>query len=120
MHWGWGLIDIFVIGTIDLSEYVLSDGIKISLIPTLHQVTDLQGNTHSKRVTSKKSLSASLGTIPDSIVDKLETEIDKADVTVKVGEKSYTMTSMSVSRSASYIDAGEIWWSEIEISGVQA
>lgn len=109
-----------IIGGIDLSQYVLTDGIQLSATPTLHQITDLDGNKHSTLVSDKENLSASLGTMPDGKVKEVRAAIATGDVEVTIFGTSYTMTSMSVSRSAQYIDGGVVMWHNVTITGVEA
>lgn len=53
-------------------------------------------------------------------LEKLKAEASQAKVLVSIGSSSLFYTSMSVSASASYIDNGEIYWENVEVSGVQA
>lgn len=114
------MIDILIVGGVDVSDYVLTDGIQLSATPTLHQITDLDGNKHSTLVADKENLSASLGTMPDSKVKEVRAAIAAGDVEVTIFGTTYTMTSMSVSRSAQYIDGGVVMWHNVTITGVEA
>lgn len=114
------VIDILKIGGVDVSDYVLVDGIQLAGTPQLHQITDLDGNIHSALVTDKEGLTVSLGNMPDSKVNEVRTAISAGDVNVEIFGVPYTMTSMSISRSVSYIDGDVPMWHNVSISGVEA
>ena len=114
------MIDILIIGGVDVSDYVLVDGIQFDGGPILHQIEDLDKNTHSKLVNDKENFSASLGNMPDRKVQEVRSAISAGNVEVNVFGVMYTMTSMNVSRSASYIDNDVPYWHNVSITGVEA
>ena len=114
------VIDILKIGGVDVSDYVLTDGIQLASTPQLHQITDLDGNIHSTLVADKEGLTASLGDMPDSKVKEVRAAISSGDVNVEIFGVAYTMTSMSISRSVSYIYGDVPMWHNVNISGVEA
>lgn len=97
----------------------MSDGLQCSFSPSLSQIVDLDGVTHSKKIRDKGSLSASLGFVSNELLEQIKDEISKSDVLVQVGVILSTFTSMSVSASASYIYEDEIYWDNVTISGVE-
>lgn len=116
------MIDILIIGGVDVSDYVLVDGIQFNGGPILHQIEDLDKNTHSKLVNDKDSLSATLGTVPHSVLKALRRAIvtDNGKVEVNIFGDIYTMTSMQAAGSSQYIDGDTPMWHNVTITGVEA
>lgn len=104
----------------DFSDYVLSDGITIQSTPTMSSITDLNAYTHAALTAMKRTLTINMGFMPDSKINELETLISRSYVAIKTNTGTKNYTSVTLSRTSSYIDNGEIWWDSVTVSGVEA
>lgn len=104
----------------DFSDYVLSDGVTVQSTPTMSSIKDLNAYTHAALTAMKRSITINMGFMPDSKVDQLETLISRSYVSIKTNTGTKSYTSVSLSRTASYIDGEELWWDSVTVSGVEA
>lgn len=88
--------------------------------PTMASIKDLNAYTHAALTAMKRTITINMGFMPDSLVDQLETLISRPYVTIKTNTGTKTYTSVTLSRTSSYIDGGEVWWDSVTVSGVEA
>lgn len=98
----------------------MSNGLTVQSTPTLASIKDLGDYTHASLTSMKRKITIKMGFMPDSKVSQLESLISYAYVPIKTNTGTKTYTSVTLSRTASYIDGGEVWWDSVTVSGVEA
>ena len=117
-HWGLRRIDILIIGGVDVSDYVETGSLEIKTEAETRSIVDLDGTTHAVKIRKTKEFGASLGLVPETLINSLDTAIDSAAIVVTVNGEQNTYTEVSLSRSDVYADDTGIYW-DASVSGVK-
>lgn len=96
----------------------MESGLAVTSGATVSYITDLDGNKHSKRITNKRSFSAALGLLPDSLANRLDADIDSDSVPIKIQNDTRYYIEVTANRTASYYDGTEIYW-DVAIQGTE-
>lgn len=118
------MIDLAIINGLDMSDYVLSEGINLSQNINANTMTDIVGNVHSAKISTKNSLSISFGPMPDSVLTKLINAVSPSYVPIRhptgKGVETKTYVEVYVDYTAAMEVDGEIIWTDVELKGEES
>ena len=108
-----------IIEGVDYSDEVLTDGIQITTSPKFNSTVDLDFYNHVSNVVMKRNITVNFGCVSGSMIDKLESDISKSNVIIQTNEGEKVYYNVTLSRSASYISDGELYWNSVTLTGVE-
>ena len=113
-------INVLIIGNVDVSDYVEKGSPQISVENLLHQITNLDQVTKSAYIRTRRTISATLGLVPDNLIKQIETAIKAAEVSFAVFADTITCTNITLSYGAEMLINDTVVWDAITIQGVEA